>query len=134
MAEQTLVNEQLTPELIMAGEEIIRQLDRVPVVVNAAFWFFIPEINKWRLMIASPDVRTEGPRRLYRTIQAVLNKLPPEQAAPSLSDITVLEASDPIVTLLSHALRTGPGISGVRFSRNTINGRFVEDAYIYRLQ
>jgi hypothetical protein len=38
-----------------------------------------------------------------------------------------------MITLLRVALRTGPGIGGIRFSSNVINGTLIEDAYIYRL-
>jgi SAM-dependent methyltransferase len=34
--------------------------------------------------------------------------------------------------VLCIALRTGDGISGIRFSKNTSNGHFIEDRYIHR--
>jgi hypothetical protein len=41
--------------------------------------------------------------------------------------------NDPIVVLLRKAISTGPGIAGVRFTNNSVNGTFIDDAYIYRL-
>ena len=38
----------------------------------------------------------------------------------------------PVVALLRTAIRTGPGISGIRFKNNVIDGTLIEDAYIYR--
>jgi len=48
-------------------------------------------------------------------------------------DITVVKDNDPLVVLLRKAISTGLGISGVRFTNNSINGTFIDDAYIYRL-
>jgi hypothetical protein len=41
--------------------------------------------------------------------------------------------NDPLVLLLRKAIVTGPGISGIRFTSNSVNGTFIDDAYIYRL-
>jgi hypothetical protein len=40
----------------------------------------------------------------------------------------------PLLQLLKGAIQTGPGINGIRFSRNMINGTYIDDAFIYRLQ
>jgi hypothetical protein len=37
------------------------------------------------------------------------------------------------VALLRKAVSTGPGISGVRITNNAVNGRIIDDAYIYRV-
>jgi hypothetical protein len=39
-----------------------------------------------------------------------------------------------MLSLLRVAISTGPGISGIRFTHNTINNVLIEDAYIYRLE
>jgi hypothetical protein len=47
--------------------------------------------------------------------------------------VSIAKKDDPLLKLLRIAIKTGPGISNIRFSRNTINGVIIEDAYIYRL-
>jgi hypothetical protein len=46
----------------------------------------------------------------------------------------VADMNAPLIALLKAAISTGKGVGGIRFSRNTINGHYIEDAYIYRLQ
>ncbi len=131
MAEETLVKEILTKEMIQAGADLIRRLDEAHLEVNASLWLYIPDANLWRLVIASPAVTAEGPKRVYQNIQSVLSQGPDDAYKVTLSDISVVENTDPLITLFRTAVKTGMGISGLRFSRNTINGHFIEDAYLY---
>lgn len=133
MAEDTLVKEGLTREMIEDGAEIVRRLgSRLPV--SASLWLYDPELNRWRLVIASPEVGSKGPRDVYRRVQSVLREFPGPSAPSrgvSLGDVSVVLDDDPLVSLLRTAVKLGDGGSGVRFSRNTVDGRFIEDAYVY---
>ncbi len=133
MAEEVVVKEVLTKEMIEAGAELTRLLDQTSLVVSASLWLYIPESNIWRLIIVSPEVETSGPRKVYQKIQPVLSQILEEKPSIGLKDISVVENNNPLIALLRMAIRTGDGISGIRFSRNTINGQFIEDAYIYRM-
>jgi hypothetical protein len=133
MAEEVVVKEILTQGMIETGAELTRLLDQAPLVVSASLWLYIPESNIWRLIIASPEVRTYGPKKVYQKIQPILSQILEEKLSIGLKDISVVENNNPLIALLRMAIRTGDGISGIRFSRNTINGHFIEDAYIYRM-
>lgn len=133
MAEEVVVKEVLTKEMIEAGAELTRLLDQTRLVVSASLWLYIPESNIWRLIIVSPEVETSGPRKVYQKIQPVLSQILEEKPSIGLKDISVVENGNPLIALLRMAIRTGDDISGIRFSKNTINGHFIEDAYIYRM-
>jgi hypothetical protein len=133
MAEEVVVKEILTQGMIETGAELTRLLDQAPLVVSASLWLYIPESNIWRLIIASPEVRTYGPKEVYQKIQPILSQILEEKLSIGLKDISVVENNNPLIALLRMAIRTGDSISGIRFSRNTINGHFIEDAYIYRM-
>jgi hypothetical protein len=133
MAEEVVVKEVLTKEMIEAGAELTRLLDQTPLVVSASLWLYIPESNIWRLIVVSPEVETSGPRKVYQKIQPVLSQILEEKRSIGLKDISVVENNNPLIALLRNAIRTGATISGIRFSRNAINGQFIEDAYIYRM-
>ena len=133
MAEEVVVKEVLTKEMIEAGAELTRLLDQTPLVVSASLWLYIPESNIWRLIIVSPEVKTSGPKKVYQKIQPILSQILEEKPSIGLKDISVVENDDPLIALLRVAIRTGDGISGIRFSKNIINGHFIEDAYIYRM-
>ena len=133
MATEVVVRQNLSEEMISAGAELTRRLDEAQFIVSASLWLYVPETNAWRLVIGSPEVRTRGPRWAYKKVQSMLSKLPEEQTKISLKDVTVLDSKDPLITLLKVAIKTGNGISGIRLTRNVINGTAIEDAYIYRV-
>jgi len=124
----------LTKEMIDAGTALLRKLDRKGVQPDAAFWFYFPDIQQWKLVLAEEKLGRVGPRETYKQIQEVLSRFRRELKALSLDNITLAKPDAPIVALLRVAIRTGPEISGIRFTNNVINGMVVEDAYIYRLQ
>ena len=131
MAEEVLVKETLTQEMIDAGAELIRCLDKARLLVTTSFWWYIPESNIWRLLIASPEVKTDGPKKVYGKIQVVLSKVSPDKRI-ALKDISVVQNDDPLVSSLRKGIKTDHGISGVSVAASAINGRFIDDAFIYR--
>ena len=129
-----MVANALTDGLIEGGKSLVAQLDAGRAQVTAAFWLLWqePEQGVWKLMIALDDVAIEGPRAAYEKIQKALAKVAYPQAL-SLDDVALLKLDAPILKLLRIAIRTGPGMSSIRFSQNVINGQLIPDAYIYRL-
>lgn len=119
--------------MVRSGADLTRQLAEAGWQVTASLWLYDPDSNQWRLLLASPTVGTGGPRKAYATIQDVLSAASGDAAALALDDVGVLPDDDSLVQLLRAAIATGPGIAGIRFSRNVVNGRFIEDAYIYRV-
>lgn len=133
MVTEVVVKESLSSEMISAGAELARRLDDARFIVSAALWFYIPEAGAWRFIIGSPEVRTQGPKKAYKVIQSVISKMSDEQSIIPLKDVTVVDSNDSLISLLRGAIRTGDGISNIRFSHNVINGVLIEDAYIYRI-
>lgn len=133
MATEVVVKESLSSEMLAAGAELTRLLDTEGFPVTASFWFYYAETNSWRLVIASPGVKDNGPKEAYEKIQAVLSNAPADRPEVSLRDVSVIDSADPLISLLRVAITTGPGVVGIRFSQNVINGVFIDDAYIYRL-
>lgn len=133
MAQELLVGEQLTSDMIQSGEMLIAALDKLAVSVKGAFWLLLPDQHVWRLFIASPEVRLQGPKAVYRKVLTALQKLPAEAVPIGTKDISVVEDKNPLFLMLRSAVSTGPGMSGIRFSKNVINGQLIEDAYLYRV-
>lgn len=132
MAKDVLVTEALSEHMISAGAKLIERLDANNSEVKSAFWLFFPEDRFWRLIIASPLVTSEGPKSFYKRIVTANQLATEDDWEISLNDIGVTGTENHVVQLMRIAIGTGPGISGIRFSRNTINGYFIEDAYIFR--
>jgi hypothetical protein len=133
MAQDILVGDQLTEDMITTGEHVVGALDKLNVLVKGAFWLLLPEQRVWRLVIASPEVRTLGPKAVYRKVTSALKRLPPSVQPISTRDITVLEDNNQLIQLLKMLVKTGPAISRIRMSRNVVNGQLIEDALLYRM-
>jgi len=114
-----------------AGERLVRDLDKAGLTVTAALWFYMSDSDEWRLMLAMPVVDEKGPKVAYEQIQAQLESL--GQHELSLQNISVVSPGDDLIKLLGLAINTGSNIAHMRFTRNIINGVFIEDAYVYRL-
>jgi len=128
-----MVETNLTKEMIETGATLVRKLDEQGLRPDAALWLYFPEVQQWKLVIAELKVGTLGPKEIYRKVQQVLEKSANEITGLSLDDVALARPDAPIIVLLRVAIRTGPGISGIRFTNNVINGTLIEDAYIYRL-
>ncbi|MBI3953610.1 MAG: hypothetical protein HY330_03770 [Chloroflexi bacterium] len=133
MAEEVVVKEGLTQDMITAGAEVTRCLDKAQWPIVASLWLYVPDSNRWRLVLASPDVAKRGPKGAYQQVQAILSKIP-EGPSIALQDIAVVEPGDALIRLLRVVISTGGRISGVRLSKNVINGHFIDDAYVYLIK
>lgn len=131
MGYTALVASELTPALIEAGEKLIRDLDNTGTKVTAALWLLASEDDGWRLLIASPEVAVVGAREFYGKINERLVSLSDTEL--SVSHITAVRPDEPTVSALRTVIKTGQGISRIRFTRNVINGVLIPDSLIYRL-
>lgn len=128
-----MVEAHLTKEMIDAGAALVRKLDERGIQPDAAFWLYFPDIQTWKLVIAQAKVGSEGPKQMYRQIQELMEEFSQQIHELSLDDVTLSKPDAPIISLLRMAIHTGPGVSGIRFKNNVINGTVIEDAFIYRL-
>ena len=123
----------LDERLINDGKALLKDLDQHGFGADAAFWFLAPDLEAWKLMISTPQTATKGPKKTYQEIQKSLTRIKAEVQSLRLDDVALLKPKTPLLKLLRVALRTGPGISGIRFTDNVINGQLIPDAYIYRI-
>jgi hypothetical protein len=132
MAEETLVKENLTSKMIRGGEDLVKALDKSGWQPTSAFWLFNPEQNRWRLILGLPQVDSHGPRQAYDFIIKLLHSM--ETPDIDLHDVSARSPNERLVKLVSSAIKTEPGTNGFRYTRNTIDGKYIEDAYIYRTE
>ena len=123
------------PDLI-AGKRLLIALhvppeNRSSFRIKAAFWHLDLETQEWRLGIATPLVDEEGPLSTYSRLQKALFSIQPVDL--SLQNINVLSPKDPLVKGFRRALRMAPGSADLKFTRSTVGGKYVEDAYVYRV-
>ncbi len=136
MAEDILVRESLTKEMIEAGAKLLERLDADHYRIVSAFWLFDPEEDplKWRLIIASPLVTSEGPRKFYERILDANLKADADEPVVSLNDVEVIGADKKLVGLIRNSISVdSDSESGVRLSRCSFDAMFIEDAYVYKV-
>lgn len=114
-----------------AGEALLSKLDEIEFNVKAALWFYVQDSEEWRLIIASPTVDKDGPKKAYEKVQSQLQKL--NGHGLSLRNISLVSPGDKLIKALKSVFKPDKAISPIRFTRNVIDGIFIEDAYIYRL-
>jgi hypothetical protein len=113
---------------IEAGKQLVRTLDASGLDVRAAFWLYLEEAEEWRLYIAMPHVKEQDPREAYSKVLKELNEN--QISTIRLSQISVIDSTDGLATVLSLAFNTGPGITDIDVVGNAFNGVYVRAAHI----
>jgi hypothetical protein len=133
MAFQIVVTDTLTDAMVQVGGEMIQSLEAAGFPVRAAFWWYLPQSEVWRLMIATPVVSQLGATEAYRRIHGIVDRIPSDGAKIRMNDVSVIEDNSHLVSLLRNAVKPSRKASGIRLFQNVINGVMIDDAYIYRL-
>jgi hypothetical protein len=131
MAEETVVKEALTEEMKVAGAALTRALDEANWPVVASFWYYESDDNRWKLMLASPRVSTDGPKEAYGAVIDALDAL--HQPRSNINHITVITPDHPIVRALASEVQTGWTIAGKLHTARAMDGRYIDDAFLYRI-
>lgn len=118
---------------IESGKQLLNLLDESDIKPTAFLWFYLSEGDTWRLIISSKLFDANDIKKAYTDFINKFSQLPLVKEI-GLSNITLVPGDNDLLKLLRVALKTGKdGVSGIRFTSNTINNVFIEDAYIYRL-
>lgn len=125
MAEEALVADE-----VEAGAKLLETLDRQGALMKAAFWLHYPDQDDWKLVL-SPREATKGVKSVYFKIGEALRSPEMRDHRLDIGSIKILQPDEPLVKALSQVIRA-EGINRIRFSRNMINGIYVDDAVIYR--
>jgi hypothetical protein len=131
MAEEMVVKETLTEEMKSLGASLIRTLDEAGWPIVAAFWYFESDYNRWKLMLASPRVNSEGSGELYMAVIHAFDAL--HLSRMNADYVRVVAPDHLVVRALASAFHTGWTITGIPFSRQAIDRSIIDDAYIYRV-
>ena len=142
MAEEIVVKEPLTRELKEMGRDMSLRLRERGFELVCSLWLYHPESNRWRLVLASPIVDREGPRKAYEIIEQILQEN--WEMGIWLRDISAVSPSDPLVQALrslgkiellplNYALSPRDDL-GRKYTRSRLGDIFIEDAYIFLVE
>jgi hypothetical protein len=124
MATATLVNNDID-----IGRRIIAALTRAGIPVTVYLWAFIPQLQEWQFMIATPLVDTKGPLAAYTEVNRVLQKAGVFDEVP-IRRVFLRSPSDKVLKSLERESRAVPQ-EAFKVVNDQIAGNFVEDAYVY---
>lgn len=124
MATAALVNND-----VEIGRRIVGALTRAAIPVTVYLWAFVPQLQEWQFMIATPLVDTKGPLSAYGDVNKALQREGVFEDVP-LRRIFLKSPSDPVLRSLEKESRAVPQES-FRVVNEQIAGNFVEDAYLY---
>ena len=126
MAKALLVNLDLD-----AGLDVLRALDAAEVPVKVALWAFLEEYEDWRLILASPKFDAVGIPEGFGIIRKATD------AAGITIDRTPalvpMRMNSPFIRELRRLFGKAKSVDGMRLGGQTIGGRYLEDAYVYRV-
>jgi len=132
MAQEILVKEALERDKITAGGKLLQRLIKTEIKPVAALWLWRAESSVWWLVLASPWIDKQGPRKAYRKIDAVISSK--EDPIPELHplDISVSDTREPLIKgLRAHAKKHHTNLAGERFRDAWFGDVSVDDAYVY---
>ncbi len=132
MAKELVVRDHLTNEMIVAGDRLIKYLDKALAKIKASFWLLFPE-KDWKLVLVSPLIKSLGPKEIYKRIQNYENQADPDEEIIPITNIWIMTEDNEIAHSLNYFVKTHDNISNIRLSKNVLNGHFIEDLYIYRV-
>jgi hypothetical protein len=122
-----MVAEALVDRSLELGRNAVNSLRMAGEKPEVAFWQYLPEVERWRLYLAYPDLNRLGPKTIYERIQ-------PHVSFPIFGDISVIDSTDRRVKVFRRALKArSEEIDGIRFRGSAGDAGYIEDAYIYRL-
>jgi hypothetical protein len=124
MATATLVNND-----IEIGRRIVSALTLAEIPVTVYLWAFVPQLQEWQFMIATPLIDTKGPLAAYGEVNKALQKQGVFDDVP-FRRIFLKSPSDRVLKSLERLSKTVPQET-FRVVNEEIAGTFVEDAYVY---
>jgi hypothetical protein len=125
MDQATLVS----PDIAVVNE-VLTVLDDARIKQITALLAIFPEYGDWRVVLSSPSLDQTHQLKAYEKVVEILNgrfvyRLPP---------ILILPTKDPFIRELRKMFGKTKDVTGMRLGGQTIGNRFVDNAYVYRIQ
>jgi hypothetical protein len=114
------------------GKEVVDALDREGKTPNVALWAKLPDYENWRLVIASEQLDQSSSRVGYSEINSAL-----KHAGLSVHrqpSIFLRTTDNPFIRDLRRAFASTDDTYGMRLGGQTFGGKYLEDAFVYRIQ
>ena len=129
MGEEALVESQIADSV-----SLVQSLDSQGDKLSTVVWYYFPDADEWRLLIAGPSLDALLPKEEARAYQRVAEALSKTQVASlSIGEIKIVRADYPMLNATRFLIKTDPdAIVRAHFRDNSINGIFIKEMLILR--
>ena len=114
---------------IEIGQDAVAALDAAGIKTVVALLAVLPEYGDWRLLLAAPSLDQENLLKAQQQVHAVLRG----DFVYRLPIIMILPTKDPFIRELRKRFEKVKSVSGMRLGGQRIGNRFVDSAYVYRI-
>ncbi len=115
------------------GRRFVEALHSQPEFdLNAAFWHYHSDLDRWTLIIATPIVDKAGAGAAYERIIATIDAMEPPFQWLQFTDVYAKSPNDPLVVAARENNKPIAIASPGRFVRGTYwNEFYIDEAYLY---
>jgi hypothetical protein len=113
------------------GAEVLKALEEAGLKISVALWMYSADHDDWRFVLSSRKLDAVGPPEAYGLVHDALEAagFPLERTPP----LMILKMSDPFIRELRRVFGKSKNVEGMRLGGQSLGGRFVSDAYVYRI-
>ncbi len=122
----------LLPEVIDEGRRLIRALLASQFELNAVYWLFLDESERWKLMIASPIRDRDGAFPAYSRLRSVRDAMDPPLKIET-TDVALTRGGDRRAKALLNRFDFKHAKIDEVIEREGLDGEYIEAAYLYHL-
>jgi len=127
MAPATLVNLDIED-----GMRVIEALDAAGNAPQVALWAKLQDYENWRLVLASDRLDQESEFNAYTEINKAIDKAGiPIHRQPGL---LLRKMKNPFIQALRSAFAATSDTYGMRLGGQTFGGKYLEEAFVYRIK
>lgn len=114
------------------GKEVLKALDEDGKTPKVALWAKIPDYEDWRLVIASDRLDQSSSFSGYTEINAAMTKAGiPIHRRPTIS---LRPMENPMIRALRSVFSSAKDTYGMRLGGQIFGDKYLEDAFVYRIQ
>jgi hypothetical protein len=115
---------------IDVGREVLAALDEAGIKNIVALLAVLPEYGDWRLILSSPSLDQTHLLRAHEKVSVILGG----RFVYRLPVIMILPTKDPFIRELRRIFGKTKDVTGMRLGGQMIGNRFIDNAYVYRVQ
>jgi precorrin isomerase len=112
------------------GAEVVSALENGGVHVKVALWMVTPQYEDGRLIIASEDLPQNEILVDYEKVVAILQG----KFFRTLPLFSILRMDDPLIQDLRKRFGNTKSVQGMRLGGQVIGNKYIEDAYVYKIE